>query len=101
MQHHLYIESVIASVGAKNGILQLKNNLEMVKQVTVADKIALTNTDITPSEQKEELISRLMAINPAIEIIEVVHGNADASQDRKSPKSCCSFSFHIKGYRKA
>ncbi|RSK49218.1 CobW family GTP-binding protein [Bacillus canaveralius] len=77
LQHHFYIDCVIATVDAKNGLLHIKNNPELVKQVTVADRIALTKTDIASPSEVMELVSQLRKINPSIEIIEAVHGNAD------------------------
>jgi G3E family GTPase len=85
LQHHFYIECVITTVDAKNGLLHIKNNPELVKQVTVADKIILTKTDITPPNQKEELIEKLRSINPAVETIEVVHGDADVGIIKANP----------------
>lgn len=79
LQHHFYIECVIATVDAKNGLLHLNNNPELVKQVVVADKIILTKTDIATSSEKEKLIYELNKINPSTEIIEAVHGNADVN----------------------
>ncbi|WP_019416136.1 GTP-binding protein [Paenisporosarcina sp. TG20] len=75
LQHHYYIESVVATVDTKNGLLHLKNNPELVKQVIVADKIILTKTDISTLEEKEELMRQLHRINPSCEVHEAIHGD--------------------------
>lgn len=77
LQHHFYIDCVVATVDAENGRLQLKNNPELIKQVTVADKIALTKTDIANQKNINELKNRLREFNPSAELIEVIHGKTD------------------------
>lgn len=75
LQHHYYIDSVVVTVDAKNGMLHMKNNPELIKQVTVADKIVLTKSDISSEMEKEELKQQLKKINPSCEVLEAVHGN--------------------------
>ena len=77
LQHHFYIDCVITTVDAENGLMQIKRNPELIKQVTVADKIALTKTDIAKRQTIDELKDSLREINPSAEMIEVVHGDAD------------------------
>ncbi|PWA11231.1 cobalamin biosynthesis protein CobW [Pueribacillus theae] len=77
LQHHFYIDCVITTVDAENGLLQIKNSPELIKQVTVADKIVLTKTDIAKAGQLNELKNRLKEFNPSAEFIEVIHGNAN------------------------
>ncbi|MCL7749977.1 CobW family GTP-binding protein [Halalkalibacter alkaliphilus] len=75
LQHHFYIDCVITTVDAKNGKIHLQNNPELVKQVTIADKIVLTKTDITSNLEKESLIKELKKINPSTEMVEAIHGS--------------------------
>lgn len=77
LQHHYYIDSVVVTVDTKNGMLHMKNNPELIKQVIVADKIVLTKTDISTTAEKEMLIQQLKRINPSCEILEAVQGNID------------------------
>jgi G3E family GTPase len=75
LQHHFYIDCVVVTVDTKNGMLQLKNNPELVKQVTVADKVVLTKTDLSSVEEKEQLLGQLKSINPSFEVYEAIHGD--------------------------
>jgi G3E family GTPase len=79
LQHHFYIDCVITTVDVKNGLLHLERNPELVKQVTVADKVVLTKTDIATEEEKRNLLKELMKINPSCEIYEAIHGDIDSS----------------------
>ena len=65
----------MVTVDTKNGKLHLKNNPELIKQVTVADKIVLTKTDISSEAEKAELEQQLKRINPSCEVHEAVQGN--------------------------
>ena len=80
LQHHYYVDSVVVTVDTKNGMLHLKNNPELVKQVTVADKVILTKTDISSEQEKEELKQQLKRINPSCDVHEAVHGNIPFEQ---------------------
>jgi G3E family GTPase len=77
LQHHFYIDRVIVTVDAINGHLHLDRHPESMKQVTVADTILITKTDIASSEEVDQLITRLHAINPTAQIIQSVYGNVD------------------------
>ena len=72
------LDGVIVTVDAVNGPATLDNHEEAVKQVAVADRIALTKTDLADADEKADLIERLHRLNPGAEPIAV----QDASFDR-------------------
>lgn len=75
LQHHFYVDLVIATVDAVNGGLHLDRNPESVKQVAAADRLLVTKTDIAGAARP--LISRLRAINPSAQISETSYGEVD------------------------
>ncbi|MCA1203697.1 CobW family GTP-binding protein [Priestia flexa] len=79
LQHRYVIDCVITTVDAKNGLLHLKNNPETVKQITVADQIILTKTDITTQAEVDSVTSQIETINPACTITHAVDGVVDRS----------------------
>jgi G3E family GTPase len=64
LTHHFCLGSVIATVDAVNGALQLDRQPETVKQVAVADHLVVTKTDLAAAERTTALIARLGRINP-------------------------------------
>ncbi|MCM3162245.1 GTP-binding protein [Metabacillus litoralis] len=79
LQHRFIIDCVIATVDAKNGLLQFKNNPELIKQLTVADKVIITKTDITPNEEIIKLLDLIREISPSCEFQTAIHGNVNPS----------------------
>lgn len=79
LQHHFYIDCVITTVDAKNGLLHLRKNPEMMKQVTAANKIVLTKSDIATKDEQESILTQLKNINPTCEVQEAIYGNIDPS----------------------
>lgn len=77
LQHHYYIDGVIVTVDAVNGQLHLDQHPESVKQITVADKLIMTKTDIASSDQISSLYTRLGHLNPSIQLMEAVFGNIE------------------------
>lgn len=75
LQHHFYVDLVIATVDAVNGNLHLDRNPESVKQVAAADRIFVTKTDI--AGESRPLVSRLRAINPSAHISNTPSGVLD------------------------
>ena len=49
---------------------------EAVKQAAVADRIVLTKTDLVGTEQRERMVARLRALNPAAPILDAAKGEA-------------------------
>lgn len=77
LQHRYIVDCVITTVDAKNGMLQLQNNPEIIKQITVADKIILTKTDICSPEEHDAILTHIQSLNPSCVIIPAVYGKVD------------------------
>jgi G3E family GTPase len=64
LRHHFCLGNVITTVDAVNGGRQLDAQPESMKQVSVADRLVLTKTDLTTTEAATRLTKRLRHINP-------------------------------------
>ena len=80
LQHHFSVDLVLTTVDAVNGDLHLDRNPESVKQVTAADKIVVTKTDIAEPSSVRGLISRLRTLNPSAQVVEATFGEVDAEE---------------------
>lgn len=80
LQHHFFVDLVVATVDAINGNLHLDRNPESLKQVVASDRIVVTKTDIVEPESVVSLVSRLDATNPSAQIVESAFGEVDAEQ---------------------
>ena len=70
LRHHFRLGSVIATVDAVNGMLQVAENPESVKQVAIADRLVLTKADITDAATVARLTRRLRELNPSASIVD-------------------------------
>jgi G3E family GTPase len=68
LRHHYRLGLVITTVDAVNGSWQLGHQPESMKQAAVADRLAVTKTDIASQDQVDALMRRLRRINPAAPI---------------------------------
>jgi G3E family GTPase len=71
LRHHFSAAGVVATVDAVNGLGQLDRYVESMRQVAIADTIALTKTDIADAERIALLMERLNAINPTVPLLRV------------------------------
>ncbi|KEC56027.1 hypothetical protein O9A_00252 [Bartonella koehlerae C-29] len=68
----LSIDAVLVTFDILNTLSILKHHPEIHKQLTLADKIILTKTDLTnPKTLSNMLLNTLKAINPIAQIIDV------------------------------
>jgi G3E family GTPase len=74
------LDGVVTVVDAVNGEATLDAHAEAVKQAAVADRLVLTKTDIASAEQRERVITRLSALNPAAPILDAAKGEATADK---------------------
>jgi G3E family GTPase len=79
LQHHFYIQNVIVTVDAVNGLFHLHNQPESVKQALVADKFIITKTDMAAAREVEQLERELRDLNPSAGIHKAVHGDIDST----------------------
>lgn len=71
------LDGVITVVDAANGEATLDRHEEAVKQVAVADRLVLTKSDVSDTDQVRQLENRLHALNQGAPIIPV--GDASVS----------------------
>jgi G3E family GTPase len=73
------LSSVVTTVDGINGLNQLRDVQESVKQAAIADLILLTKTDKTAAPLIEQLLNKLSEINPSAQIIPLLKGQIDPS----------------------
>lgn len=71
------VDGVVTTVDALHGDKQLDEHEEALKQAAVADRIALTKTDLAPPESADAMRDRLRRLNPGAEILDALHGRVD------------------------
>lgn len=71
------LDGVVTTVDALFGAGQIDQHPEAVKQVAMADRLLLTKTDLAPAEAVAALRERLAALNPAADVVDVIHGEVD------------------------
>jgi G3E family GTPase len=74
------LDGVVTVVDAVNGETTLDEHPEAVKQAAVADRIVLTKTDLADEAQRERIVKRLRALNPAAAILDAAKGEATADR---------------------
>jgi G3E family GTPase len=74
------LDGVVTVVDAVNGEVTLDQHAEAVKQAAVADRIVLTKTDLADERQREHIVARLRALNPAAAILDAAKGEATAER---------------------
>lgn len=79
LQNRYVVDCVITTIDAKNGKIQFKNNPEIYKQLSVADKVIVTKTDIASETEISELVTNIKGINPVCEIIRSKNGDVPPS----------------------
>ncbi len=68
LQHHFRLGNVVTTIDAVNAEAQLERYPESVKQAAVADRLVLTNTDLSTPAQVRALRARLGRLNRAAPI---------------------------------
>ena len=74
---HYWLDQVIATVDAVNGMATLDRHPEAVKQAAIADRILLTKFDLVDGDARAALRARLAALNPAAPMLESRNGALD------------------------
>ena len=74
------IEALVTVVDAVTGAETLSWSAEARKQAILADRLAITKTDIAGEGAGEALAARLRALNPGAEILQAVNGELDPSR---------------------
>ena len=102
LQHHYRVDLVVSTVDAINGALHLDRNPESTKQISAADKVILTKTDVTDARTAEKLTRRLRAINPSAEVFKAPLGAGEffrpvEAARRPAPGSGTDGGGHVAG----
>jgi G3E family GTPase len=71
------LDGVVTLVDAVNGASTLDAHTEAVKQAAMADRIVLTKTDLADALQRDGIMQRLRALNPAAPILDAAKGEAE------------------------
>lgn len=74
---HYWLDQVIATVDAANGMATLDRHPEAVKQAAIADRILLTKLDLVDAAASKQLRSRLRELNPAAPMVASLNGALD------------------------
>jgi G3E family GTPase len=74
VSHFVRLDTVVTTVDAVNGLRQVDEHAEAVKQAALADRLLLTKVDLAAAEAIDELKRRLVALNPGASWHTVSHG---------------------------
>ena len=74
------LNGVVTVVDAVNGEATLDAHEEAVKQAAVADRIVLSKTDLATLAQRDGILARLKALNPAAPVLDAAQGEAAPAQ---------------------
>ena len=74
------LDGVVTVVDAVNGDKELDEHAEAVKQAALADRIVLSKTDLATPEQRDRILARLHALNPAAPVLDAAKGEATAER---------------------
>jgi G3E family GTPase len=73
------LSGVVTTIDATHAMGQLDNQIEVVKQAAVADRLVITKTDLVAPETLAALRARLTQLNPGATLIEASHGRVDVA----------------------
>ena len=69
--------AIVTLVDAQQGLRQLDTHEEAARQITAADVVLLTKTDLAPEVAIENLTQRIAALAPGVPVRAVVHGDIE------------------------
>ncbi|TSA20438.1 MAG: GTP-binding protein [Betaproteobacteria bacterium] len=72
-----HLDAVITVVDAQLGAGQLADHVEAERQVTAADRLLLSKTDLASAAERADTETRLTQLNPAAQQIVVIDGQID------------------------
>ena len=80
LRHHFRLSLVVTTIDAVNGWSQLDRQIESLKQAAVADRLAITKTDLADNTTTQKLEARLSLLNPIAPILHVADAEFDAGK---------------------
>jgi G3E family GTPase len=69
LRHHFRLSGIVTTIDAVNGAAQLDSFTEAVKQVSMADRLVVTKTDLADDASVAALCARLRACNLSAQIL--------------------------------
>ncbi len=74
---HYCLDGIVVTVDILAGLNTLNNHVEAVKQISVADRLLLTKSDIVHPKEIEMICDRVNKINPGAKQVLVQNGQVD------------------------
>jgi G3E family GTPase len=74
LMHDYRLDAVVTTVDAVNGMRQLDEQPEPIKQAAIADRLLLTKVDLASAAEVAGLEARLDTLNPGAPVLRVAHG---------------------------
>ncbi|MEM1233797.1 MAG: GTP-binding protein [Pseudomonadota bacterium] len=79
LARHVRLDGIATVVDAAHGAATLNAQFEAVAQVSMADLLILSKTDLVTSSDADAMETRLHSLNPTAEILRAVRGEIDPS----------------------
>jgi G3E family GTPase len=80
LRHHLHPGNVIATIDAVNGLANLDEYTETVRQAAIADRLVITKCDLVAPSDLAALHGALERLNPAALVLQAAHGDVDIAR---------------------
>ncbi len=78
LRHHFRLSAIVTTVDAVNGAEQLGGFAEAIKQVSMADRIVVTKTDLSDETSVGALRKAVRALNLSAQILDAAEVSGDA-----------------------
>ncbi len=78
LRHHFRVGNVLTTIDAVNGLGNLDDYPECLKQAALADRMVLTKLDIASKDDVQILLERLRQVNPVAQVINADQAHLDA-----------------------
>lgn len=75
LRNRLRLSSLVTTVDAMNGVKQIEEQEEAMRQAATADRLVITKVDLCADEQIERLEQALFGVNPAAPVIRLPGGD--------------------------
>ncbi|BFM49175.1 GTP-binding protein [Marinomonas sp. THO17] len=83
---HFHLQQVITLVDAVNGLTTLKKHTEAVKQISIAQKLFITKSDLVEESITQKLEKELKLVNPAASCELIFNGEIAAQRILEIPE---------------
>jgi G3E family GTPase len=79
LRHHVGVGNVVTTVDGVNGLANLAEHPEAVKQAAVADRLVMTKLDLASPGSLSAIAASLRRLNPTAAILHARHGETDGN----------------------